>query len=76
MRKPSKIELISDGLGNTIIVAYNRHDEILAEFPLRQHDHDPSQLKLMFEHIASSRSDISSEEFWQIWQNEANHNKI
>lgn len=76
MRKPERIELISDEFGNYILVAYNRHNEILAEFAIRQHDVVPDKLAYMFSQLARHDHDCTSEHFWQTWEAEAERNRI
>lgn len=76
MRKPEHVELISDEFENHILVAYNRHNEIMAEFAVKQHDKVPEKLAWMFNQLAKPSHDSSSEEFWRAWEREAEHNRI
>lgn len=76
MRKPERIELISDEFENNILVAYNRHKEIIAEFAIRQHDKVPEKLAWMFNQLAKPSHDCTSERFWQTWEAEASRNRI
>lgn len=76
MRKPERIELITDHFENHIVVAYNRHNEILAEFAIKQHDVVPEKLAYMFSQLARHDHDCTSEEFWETWEREASRNRI